>query len=70
MRTLPNPEANLQVLMVNEYSPEVAEIFIAQYFEIRGSWERESWWDRVAATLQWYEARKWVAENQRWLLKA
>lgn len=56
--------------MVNEYSPEVAEIFIAQYFEIRGSWERESWWDRVAATLQWYEARKWVAENQRWLLKA
>lgn len=52
--------------MLNEYSPEVAEIFISQWFEIRGSWERESWWDRVAATLQFYSEHFWCEESQKW----
>ena len=31
-----------------------ADEFTRQYFEIRGSWEREDWHDRIEATIRYW----------------
>lgn len=49
--------------------PEVAqEVFIRQWGEVRGSYEREDWFDRAEATLRFYAENEW--DGIRWQPRA
>jgi len=49
------------------HSPEAAAIFSQQWEEIRGTWEREDWEDRIQAHIRFMERHEW--DGVRWRVK-
>lgn len=50
-----------------DLSPEAAVIFYQQWQEARGSWERDSWYDRIQAHIKFLESHEF--DGLRWHLK-
>ena len=59
------PEDRATELLIQ--MPEVArEHFICQWNECQAAWEYEDWFDRVEATLAFYQAHWWDEAGLAW----